>query len=329
MQHNDLSYSIILTNQCGLDCSHCFLKGSRGVDTTMPLSTVKAVSDKIVGMGANATINWGGGEPLILGSEKWSRIVDYECFSNPLIENSLYSTLMVTLDADWKQILDRFDTFIFSIDSYRLKNERYNLAQATGNLAVLRGKKSVSYTPSIDDTERDVAQYYAMAQDLGADVFHIGFLYDENLLPEDVYLRMLDEVTRRHALYGGPDIGFFSKCQKSGDPYRAVGWRAYDCFSKMYYIYGNEVTSCYILKSLGYDVPRTDIDTFLKSEDMGWLNKEFIGEFFFGQLSGKCKDCEYQSLCMGGCPYFTARSKEKKDVYCNVYKRIFKELLAL
>jgi len=320
---NNRSYSIILTNACCLRCSHCFLGDSRKTEKTMSIETAEKITDKVLSFNSPATINWGGGEPLILGKEYMRKLTSLNCFADPKIENTIYSTFLIDMDRGWKEILERFDSLTFSLDSYRIKDRAFDAGRALTNLSMLNIKKSISYTPSPNDDLEKLKMFYLQARDIGADTFHMGFLYG-NILAADVYLDAIDRLLRLKEIYAGPEIGFFDKVQSfNGNPYAAVGWRAYDCFTKAFYFCGDVITSCYILYKAGYNVPTTNIETFLNSENIEQLNDDFIRSFFIKRGLRECGDCEYYSICMGGCPYFVWESNTKKDPYCEVYKKVF------
>ena len=182
----------------------------------------------------------------------------------------------------------------------------------------------------VGDTSEKVAGYYAQALDLGAEMFHVGFLYSRKLIPPGTYLRLIDDLLNLQVSSDGPEIGFFHKYHAFGGNYKsAVGWRGYDCFDKgVYFSNDGIMTSCFIMYSRGFDVPHIKTEEFL-SEDKSLfdLNRKYAADFFIRSREGRCLECSYYTLCMGGCPYFTARSETGTDYYCEVYKKIFEILL--
>ncbi|MEW6587418.1 MAG: SPASM domain-containing protein [Nitrospirota bacterium] len=322
------AYNIVVTNDCMIRCGHCFM--DRKAVKSLDLDTVKAITAKILSFDRTQDINWGGGEPLILGRGYLRGIVSLECFEDPGTRNLLYSTYQIQLDNDWIDILNRFHALMFSIDSYRRAQTAFNSELALANLTKLSPKKHVSYTPMVGDTPGKVAQYYEQALDIGAEMFHVGFLYSRRLIPPATYLRLIDDLLDLQVALDGPEIGFFHKSHAFGGDYKsAVGWRGYDCFDKgTYFSHDGIVTSCFIMYSLGFDVPHIRIEEFL-SEDKSLfeLNRKYVAEFFIRSRAGTCLECSYYTLCMGGCPYFTSRSETGVDYYCEVYKKIFGILL--
>lgn len=319
-----LSYSIVLTNACCLKCSHCFLGDRKTSNNTIKIDKVKKLVARIMETTKYPSFDWGGGEPLLLGKEYMSKVVSLDCF-NGNIKNTLYSTFLINYDNDWKEILNRFSSLIFSLDSYRLKDSNFNLKKALSVVGDLKIKKEISYTPALDDKKEDIEKYFKIASDIGAEVFHVGFLYDdENLLSPRTYIETLRHVEDLQSKYGMPEIGYRDKGENI---YHRVGWRAYDCFTKCIYICEGIITSCYILYSRGYPVPFVNMDDFIDGEaDIVNMNNNFIHSFFLEDRIEKCFDCEHYSLCMGGCPYFTWKSKSNIDIYCGVYKEIFKNM---
>jgi radical SAM protein with 4Fe4S-binding SPASM domain len=322
------AYNIVVTNDCLIRCGHCFM--DRKAVKSLSMDTVKAITAKILAFRKTQDINWGGGEPLILGRGYLRGMVSLECFEDPGTRNLLYSTYQIQLDNDWLDILNRFDALMFSIDSYRGAQTNFSSGLALSNLKRLSPEKHVSYTPMVGDTPEKVAGYYAQALDLGAEMFHLGFLYSRKLIPPATYLRLIDDLLDLQVSLDGPEIGFFHKSQACGGDFKsAVGWRGYDCFDKgMYFSNDGIVTPCFIMYSLGFDIPHIKIGEFLSEDtDIFGLNRKYAAEFFIRSREGKCLECPYYTLCMGGCPYFTARSETGIDYYCEVYKRIFETLL--
>jgi radical SAM protein with 4Fe4S-binding SPASM domain len=298
--------------------------------TTIELSTVGKIVRKILSADKSYTINWGGGEPLLLGKEGMRKVVAMDSFTHSKTTNMIYSTFQIKLDAEWKEILDHFDSVMFSLDSYRKLQRGFNAELGIKNIKSLAAEKIISYTPRTSDTKHDLENYYLTALDAGASCFHMGFLYAENLIDPNLYISFFDELLFLRDKYNGPEIGFLHNINKfAGNPTCSVGWRAYDCFTKgMYISHDDIVTSCFIMLKKGYDVPYIRTQDFLSGEtDIESLNAAYVRQFFFATRPPKCLDCEYYALCMGGCPYFTARSADNVDYYCNTYRRIFEELL--
>ncbi len=325
---DNAAYNIIVTNKCAISCDHCFM--DRRTAKSLGMDTIRAISARILSFNKTQNINWGGGEPLLLGRRQLQEIVSLECFDDPRTENLLYSTYQIQIDADWLDILNRFDSLMFSLDSYRSSQAAFNSELAISNLMRLSPQKHISYTPMITDTSETVARYYNQALDLGADVFHLGFLYSDELIPPDMYIRLIDDLMTLQVMLRGPEIGFFHKSQAFGGNYKtAVGWRGYDCFDKgIYFSHDGIVTSCYIMHSRGLEVPSITVEEFLSGDkSLLALNAKYAADFFIRHRPQECLECRYYTLCMGGCPYFSARSGSGIDYYCGVYKKIFEILL--
>lgn len=326
---DNAAYNIVLTNDCAIRCGHCFIK-KRSIKS-LDIQTVARITSRILSYDKCQDINWGGGEPLTRGREYFRSLVSLECFGNSKTRNLLYSTFQLTPDNDWKDILNRFNAVMFSIDSYRAVQPRFDQDRAISTLGRLTAAKHISYTPKASDTPEHVARYYSQAADLGAEMFHVGFLYSESLIPPSTYLRLLDYLLDLQEKQQGPRIGFFHKANLyAGNPKCAVGWRAFDCFDKgVYFSHDGVMTSCYIMYSRGYPVPHVRTSDFLEGNATLFdANRDFIASEFIRAKRHTCQPCEYYTLCMGGCPYFTSRSENGVDYYCQVYKKIFRLLLA-
>lgn len=323
------SYSFMLTTKCFLNCSHCITRrGKRYARDTMALSDVETIVDKIMGLSGGVTdFSWGGGEPLTLGREYMQKLVSLGCFGRKGVRNTVYTTLMLKeFDSGWVDILSRFDAVIFSLDSYRKNVPNYEEALALSNLKKLSLEAAISYTPSISD---DATEFYLKSIDTGASRFHMGFLYGQSL-PADFYLRLLDELISLYEKYRGPEIGFFSPGSKASGNSSLKGWTAYSCFTSGAFISPDLImTSCVPLYYADPGrVPSIPVSAFLENDKpFPAYNEDFIRRFFLQSLPEECRTCDYYSLCMRGCPYFS-REESGKDIYCRVYKNIFSYFLS-
>ena len=318
--NNYFSYNIMLTSRCFLNCSHCLVtNGKVYKQSVIDTGLMKALVDKAMSLSESLELGWGGGDPLVLGREYLRKIVRMECFDQSAVKNTIYTTLLLKDFDGWPEILDRFNSMVFSFDSYRQKERNFDEALCFRNLSRLSLKKTVSYTPHMDD---DVETYYRKAADIGADRFHLGFVY-EHILPADFYIRTLERLCRIGQMNDGPEIGFFGSDVTGRD---MRGWTGFSCFTSGVFISPDSVmTSCVplYLKNPG-DVPHMTVEAFLDRDDtFDKFNGEFIRKVFFQNIPGECVGCPYHPHCMRGCPYFSAIGGGK-DIYCSVYREIFK-----
>jgi radical SAM protein with 4Fe4S-binding SPASM domain len=317
-------YTLMVTSKCFLSCSHCTTAASRGArygKPAMTLPEMKAITNKILELtDRNCDINWGGGDPLVLGRLVMERIVSLPCFDSPQARNALYSTLMLPdLDSSWLDILNRFQSVMFSLDSYRTEQPSYRPDRAMGNLRLLSTEKNISYTPRAGD---NIDDFYLAARDLGAARFHMGFLYGQDLPPE-LYIRQLDRLFELQAVHKTPRVGYFSRGRDITSIRSLTGWTAYSCFTSGAFISPDLViTSCFVLYQADpRSVPHLSVREFLsRDRPFSHYNRDFLRHHFLTPRR-HCARCRYYPLCMGGCPYFS-RGRER-DIYCAVYKRIF------
>lgn len=314
---------IVTTNKCFFSCPHCCVgQGNESIS----LETIREIVNFAKKNGYN--LNWGGGEILTLGKGFLETIVRE--FDGSFV-NTLYSTLHINFDDEYIEMLEKFDRVMISIDSYRLKNKLYDIELVFNNAKKLkRPEKIVSYTPRYEDSHKDYETYYKMAQSIDACIFHVGFLYpssrNNNILPAEKYIEIIETFYELEQKYHSPGIAFFSP--HSVKPTENFGFRAYDCFKNGVYISARgEVASCATgeFAPAKIKVPKTSINSFLSNPEKFFeQNVNFMIENFFKNLHVDCKCCEYYPFCMGGCPYFRSFSSNGKDIYCEVYKKIFK-----
>jgi radical SAM protein with 4Fe4S-binding SPASM domain len=247
----------------------------------------------------------------------------FDCFRNPSVSNTLYTTLQIRdFDREWADILNRFDTVIISLDSYRRKLTNYDEELMIANLAKLEIDKTVSYTPTLEE-------FYIKAHDTGASRFHMGFLYGKDLLPASLYIDYLERLAKMQAIYGIPEIGFFPS-GKGATMNALTGWTAYSCFTSGVFISPDlTMTSCVPLYYEGYPglVDITGAQFINEDRHFHSHNAPLIRKFFFQDIRSECAGCDYYGLCKGGCPYFSRI--QGRDIYCQVYKMIFSHLLTI
>jgi radical SAM protein with 4Fe4S-binding SPASM domain len=329
MENENPTYILAVTNSCPLHCSHCFL-GDKGAQLTMSLQEAEAIVTKVMSLSNRVGFGWSGGEILALGKEYMSGLASLPCFRDQRATNGLLSTLSIELDSEWVEIIERFDTLMISLDSYHRERLGKRMQGSLSNMERLRvKKKEAAYTPSPGDTEIDLEDFYLMAMDAGAEIFHLDFLYAQNPIPPGFYLMAIDKILHLRESRKGPELGFFRGKISSLHHRVSAGFRAYDCFKGGgYFSMEGVFTSCYILyrQLRGLGVPWMKTHQFLQSKcSITSMNDRFIRDFFIKGRPG-CLDCEYYPLCMGGCPFFSLFGEGGKDIYCPIYRKIFEIL---
>lgn len=318
-QHKEIH--IVTTNKCFFNCLHCC--GQKD-NSSLDIQTIKRIINFAKKYKYN--IDWGGGEILTLGKDFLKSVV--KMFNGTFI-NTLYSTLHINMDKEYKDIFEHFDRVMISIDSYRLKNPKYNINLIFNNIKQLKNpQKIVSYTPRLEDTEKEYETYYQIAQGINASVFHVGFLYPnekQTVLQPEKYIEILNYLFELENKYGYPEVAYFSPASiKQTDNF---GFRAYSCFKNGIYVSAHKEVACcaadeFAPSHLG--IPKTDLDSFLENPDKFYeQNFDYVVNTFIKDIHNDCKKCEYYNLCMAGCPYFRKFSSDNKDIYCDVYKTIF------
>jgi radical SAM protein with 4Fe4S-binding SPASM domain len=297
----------------------------------MSLQEVEAIVRKAMSLSNRVSFGWSGGEILTVGKEYMDNLTSLSCFRDHRVTNGLLSTLFIDLNSEWVEILERFDSLMISLDSYHREKLGRQMGRSLSNMErLLVKKKQVAYTPSPKDTEADLEDFYLMAMDAGAEVFHLDFLYAQNPIPPGFYLKAIDKILQLQERRRGPKLGFFQREDYFSNYRTSVGWRAYDCFTGGGHFSPEGVfTSCYILyRQRGEKaVPWMKTHEFLEGKSsITSLNEKFIRDFFIRGRPGVCLDCEYYPLCMGGCLFFSLFGEGGKDIYCSVYRKIFEIL---
>lgn len=313
---------ISVTDKCFFSCSHCFVTKNNNYLTIKEIKKILNFAYK-----HKYEINFGGGEIFSLGKKYLKQLIDLFRTDK---KYSLYSTLHVSLDDEYVTMLNKFNKITISIDSYRFSIPHYNINLVINNIKKLSNPEIyVSYTPFLNDNYETCEKFYLIAVEIGAKVFHIGFLYplkDFKLLPPRKYLELIDIFYNLYDKYSGPQIGYFSSDVLK--PTENFGFRAYECFrSGLYILPTKKVTSCvifHLIDNIKIKNPMINLDDFLKNYEKFYnKNLEFIKKEFFDNLNYKCLSCKYYPYCMGGCPYFKQFSQDGTDIYCEVYKKIF------
>lgn len=311
---------LVTTNRCFFNCKHCC--GAKNT-SELPVDTILSLIE--YAKKNCADMDWGGGEILVRGKSFLKTIT--EEFDKKTI-NTLYSTLHIPLDDEWIELLNRFNRLMFSLDSYRLSIQNYDISLVLKNVKRLSiEQKIASYTPCLQDSQKEYKKYYLLASDAGAKIFHIGFLYPSQhygLLSAKKYIETIEAFCNLQAKHGGPEVGFFAV--DSFKPNEAFGWRAFDCFRKGLYVSADGLVSSCAADTFApqkINVPVTTVREFFNNpEQLFEQNRKFVEENFF-KVSKKCLNCNYYSFCLGGCPYFRSFSENGVDIYCEVYKFIF------
>jgi len=329
-----ISINLSLSNFCNMGCSHCFLGEERKDKTAL---TYKEINETLTGLLNKGftyiNVNWGGGEIMALGKKFFKEnIINAISFKErDKFYNKLYTMIPVSLDEEWLEIINNFDSIQVSIDKYHIMTGKGNYDALIDKLNQITIEKTVSYTPSHFDTKEDVESFFKFAKDSGVSVFHLGFYYpygNKNPIPVERMIEIFEWCLEFEKKYG-LTLGFFQNLD--GDDYieNYTGWTAFHCFDSGFYITPKgQVTSCQIINGnyLDLGVPNITLKEFLEKDYLGIkdINKPFMKSFFF--KNSDCLDCQFLPLCKGGCPYFTYLGNGK-DIYCNYYKMVFSEMI--
>ena len=362
MMGNHFSIILLPTNKCNVNCEYCF---EDKTDDRMTLDQLSIVMTKVFDYMDEAqirglTIHWQGGEIMTMPLEWFERANDL--ISNAastrgkVVEHGLQSN-MIGYNPRWNSIIERMfgNSVGTSMDFPNLHRKLFNGSandytriwttnvQAALTAGINIGVIAVPNQATLEVGAERVYSYFVdevgirsfqintpfpggegndTKKSLGLDVQELGEFFAELT---DVWLMRgygqgvsvgpIDELVKTFTDGSGslPCI-WQSNC---ADEFISIDARGYvaqcDCWVTSYpdYFFGN-IFECDSLKSMLSDSP---------------ARRKFVERPAI-VIPRDCIDCDYLSICHGGCPvrtYTFSKSMFEKDPYCEVYLAIFKK----
>ena len=362
MMRNHFSIILLPTNKCNVNCEYCF---EDKTDDRMSLGQLAIVMRKVFdymdGASIEAlTIHWQGGEAMMMPPEWFERA--FELIQNAaakkgkFVEHGLQSN-MIGYNSRWKSIIERMfgNSVGTSMDYPNLHRKlfngsasdytriwKYNVQSALAagiaigviavpNQATLDAGAEKFYSYFVDEigvqsfqvnTPFPGGEGNQTKRSLGLDVDELGrFIADladvwlERGYNEGVKLGPIDELVKTFTSGNGclPCI-WQANCADEFISIDARGFVAQcDCWVTSYpeYFFGN----IYESGSLGRMLAESS------------ARRKFV-ERPAAIIPSDCIDCDYLSMCHGGCPvrtYTFSGTMFEKDPYCKVYLAMFRK----
>jgi radical SAM protein with 4Fe4S-binding SPASM domain len=358
-------FSIILlpTNKCNVKCDYCFEDKTRDALTMDKLSImIGKVLDHMERSNISAlTIYWQGGEIMTLPPSWFERA--YEAIGGAaedrkrLVSHSLQSN-MIGYNKQWNKVIaEMFGNSVgTSMDYPNLHRKLFNRGADeytrlwSDNVKAAREAGidiSVIAVPNRGTLEAGAERFYSyFADELGIDSFQVNTPFpggEENdvkkSMPLDVeelsrFFIELTDVWVERGYHRGVKVGPIDELvnqfidgmgclpciwqSNCADEFISIDARGYvaqcDCWVTSYpdYFFGN-IFEC------------DDFTDLLKNSP---ARKRFI-ERPAAIVQQGCLECDYLSLCHGGCPVRTYTFRGtifEKDPYCHLYKSLFKHV---
>lgn len=309
------------TGQCVAKCAHCRRKVK---NSFIDINTMSEIVDFAVSNGYDLELS--GGEVLRLGYDYIEKFLSFVDKSKQSV--TLWTNLLIKeIGKNFIDLINSFDNLVYSIDTYRLNNSQYDFNLSYSNLKKVNHKSIfISYVPFIDDSIKEIEHYYMLSHDVGAKVFYVCFFYPSSsfgIIPPQKYIEIADIMVDLQMKFKFPLFFIFNNNVAS--PKDMYGFMPHTCFTKGVCVtHENKVFSCGVdeLSDAGLGVPLVSLQEFLQDSSLLTnKNQNFIKEFFIKNAPHKCKNCEYYSICLSGCPYFRRFSDNGVDIYCEVYKK--------
>jgi len=362
MMGNHFSIILLPTNKCNVNCEYCF---EDKTDDRLTLAQLSTITNKVLDYMDEAnikalTIHWQGGEIMTMPVDWFNRA--YDLMQNAaakrgkFIEHGLQSN-MVGYNSRWNGIIKEMfgNTVGTSMDFPNLHRKLFNgsasdytriwkynvqAAMAAGigmgviavpNLATLATGAEKFYSYFVDDVGVNSFQVNTpfpggeqndTKRSLGLDVDELGqFFVDltdvwwERGYHESVSVGPIDQLVQTFVDGSGclPCI-WQSNCADEFISIDARGFVAQcDCWVTSYpdYFFGN----------------------IFETDSLGRMLRESPARRKFMErpasiIPRDCIECDYLSLCHGGCPvrtYTFSGTMFEKDPYCHVYLAMFRK----
>jgi uncharacterized protein len=355
-----VSIIFVPTFNCNCNCAYCFEPRSHESISLEELSTVfSRVSSYLAGSGVRQVdVYWQGGEVMVL-SPQWcldaGRLIKSLMSNHNLKVKHFLQTNLMDYEPVWDPVIwELFDGTLGSSLDYPnvhrkfrdLSGHSYNTHWADKfRLAVSRGLNvsviSVPNQETLALAPSDFYRYYA--DELGLKSIQLNTPFAAGPASQLADELFLDPVRLGDFLVGLLDVYFSKDDGVRLDPYEGIveritlgdGAAKVPCFFCANCVSGffcvgpsGEVGQCDAW--LG-SYPDRNFGNLLECDDLGKLltspaRMKLAARTANLIRNSECLDCQYFSLCSGGCPVRTMSAKgspDHPDPYCETYKKVF------
>lgn len=351
MKKSALTFIILTTNQCNLRCNYCYASKSikdGSFAETISHQTVRNLFNEIGDLGLKeAYFNWHGGEPLLIGVEKFEMYLESQTIlskKNPDLKcyNCIQSNGSL-VNKEWTLMLTKFNIPIgISFDGIEeLQNAQRPFStgdksfEATKNGIELSNNAEISSGLLTVLTNDSVGQGVNLLNSLITLTHNVDFLpcfcLNENY-------EIITEKTLDPKLYGDFLLEAFDWWIDKDEP--TFNIRFFE--ETVRTMLGGEPTICSMRRGCGDfitiatngDVYPCDFFVGIPEFKLGNINQHKLINIlssskytqlieFLETINENCLKCTYKNVCGGGCAYQTIFSPNKFFYYCSSRKRFF------
>ncbi|MBS3789082.1 anaerobic sulfatase maturase [Candidatus Bipolaricaulota bacterium] len=334
---------------CNLGCSYCFYLNKKVLypgKTRMDLDTAESMISQLMDSGERATFSWQGGEPTLMGLDFFKEVIELQKKhgrSGQQVTNTI-QTNGVLLTEEWADFLSKYNFLVgLSLDGPRDLHDAYrtypngegsfedvmeaaNLLQSKGvefnilsvinSRTVKQPKRIVNFflqqdfthlqfIPAIEvekgEEGKKIASFSPRPKEVGKFLDTIFSRWSENF-PPDFSVRYFDSLLQTSL---GRDPGM---CKVDAE-----------CGSYLVVEHNGDVYPC------DFYVEKDKKLGNLEEEPISVIeNKEKFKQFSRAKtkFSDKCKDCNYQMYCYGGCQRYRGLPTDPEDrtYLCEAYR---------
>lgn len=325
------------TGKCNLQCDYCYYVDAipARYKVNFPPEKLKLFFEKVANYNKEIYISWHGGEPLLQNIEFYRNAQEYAAQYGISLQQSL-QTNGTLLTEEWAKFFAEYRFSIgLSVDGDRTMNDRYRKTKS-GN-----GSVYDRVLNSIELLDKHNAKFGALTvinpEADGEDVFNhllgIGIKSFDILLPKIQWNTPDKPDFKKIARY---IIGMFDAWYQLDDPTVEIRWFEnilaklsghFGNLCSMYSKCGNHVTIepngeiglCENYREVGDDYYLTGYN--ILNDNFHDVDK-YYEQYLFPRikLAERCEQCEWLSICNGGCPYERFKNGDiLHNVYCDVH----------
>jgi uncharacterized protein len=349
-----MEFAIRVTDRCNLNCAYCYARVANPKD--MSLATLEHVLTEIVALSDDpVTISWTGGEPLLMGHEFFTALINFQAFHGADRFINIIQSNLTLLD-DW--FVQFFAENHFQVrTSLDLPPENHDALRRSGDFqrslnSIARLQLAgVAINVNTVLTGHNIDQpdvIFASLKRYGITSFSVSRLVEQGNAIGNTDIAIYDNAAFGRFLIRMFDLWMadtlepkitritpldklLAACQRGT---RDENAKCFHCQSQLFAIGpdGLVFPSCNKFFALPDtclgDLNRASLRQLLDSNE----RRQFLTKT--GDVSTRvCGECEYVDLCEGGCYYVAFNASRKgenmhsREQFCKGYYLVFEHLL--